>query len=81
LKYRAIGRPIDSQAVPIHSSSSGRVLVFPPASIDLAFDDSILDNVREMWTRVLADGDDAFDARDFCRFDAGAAAGEGDGAM
>jgi hypothetical protein len=72
LKYRAMGRPIDSQAGSIHSSPSGRVLVFPPGSIDLVFDDSILDCVREMWTRVVAaGGDGVVDARDFCRFDDG----------
>ena len=82
LKYRATGRPIDSQAGSIHSSLSGRVMVFPPASIDSVFDDSIIDSVREMWARVMAaDGDDVVDKNDFCRFENGAVADEGEGVV
>ncbi|KAI8934746.1 hypothetical protein NX059_008434 [Plenodomus lindquistii] len=37
--------------------SGDRVLSFPPPSLDLAFDDSVLDNVKDVWQKVL--GDDA----------------------
>jgi Rab proteins geranylgeranyltransferase component A len=34
---------------------SGRVMVFPPPSTDLAFDDSILEGVKEMWKWIMGD--------------------------
>ena len=65
LKYRAKGRPIDTEAGPILSSNSGRLMTFPPPSIDLAFDDSILKDVREVWKRIM--GDEVEDS-DFLKF-------------
>ncbi|KAF2177181.1 hypothetical protein K469DRAFT_378932 [Zopfia rhizophila CBS 207.26] len=38
-------------------SSSEHVLKFPPSSVDLAFDDSILDQVKSVWQKIM--GDDA----------------------
>ena len=35
------------------------VLRFAPPSLDLAFDDSVLDNVKELWQKIA--GDDAGD--------------------
>lgn len=66
LKYHAKGRPTDSEAGPVLSSISGRVMVFPPASIDLAFDDSILENVKELWKRIVGDG---VEESDFLKFE------------
>jgi Rab proteins geranylgeranyltransferase component A len=37
------------------STMSDKVMVFPPPSVDLAFDESILDCVREMWKRIMSD--------------------------
>ena len=34
------------------------IVTFPPSSLDLAFDDSTLDNVRTIWERIM-DGEDA----------------------
>lgn len=53
MKYRVQGRPIDSEAGPVMSSQSGRVMLFPVASVDPVFDDSILDGVKETWKRIL----------------------------
>ncbi|CAO2651106.1 Nn.00g094030.m01.CDS01 [Neocucurbitaria sp. VM-36] len=33
-----------------------QVLHFPPPSMDLAFDDSVLENVRELWQKIMGDG-------------------------
>lgn len=41
-------------------------MVFPPPSVDLAFDDSILDSVKEMWQRIM--GEEVVRG-DFLRFD------------
>ncbi|ERF73839.1 hypothetical protein EPUS_05544 [Endocarpon pusillum Z07020] len=53
LKYRLQGRPIDSDAGPVVSSQSGRVMLFPVASVDPVFDDSVLDGVKDIWKRIL----------------------------
>jgi hypothetical protein len=50
-----------SSSTPV--STDGHVLNFPPTSMDLAFDDSILDNVREVWQKITGD-----DAREFLVF-------------
>lgn len=42
------------------TSSAGtndHVLNFPPAPLDLAFDDSVLDRVKDVWQKIM--GDDA----------------------
>jgi Rab proteins geranylgeranyltransferase component A len=41
-------------------------MIFPPPSVDLAFDDSILDSVKEMWKRIMGD---EVDEEDFLKFD------------
>ena len=55
LKYRVRGRSIDSDAGPVMSSQSGRVMLFPAASVDPVFDDSILDGVKDIWKRIMGD--------------------------
>ncbi|KAF1945165.1 hypothetical protein EJ02DRAFT_59068, partial [Clathrospora elynae] len=42
------------------TSTGSNVLRFPPPSIDLAFDDSVLDNVREIWQKILGNDADEF---------------------
>jgi hypothetical protein len=32
------------------------ILRFPPASMDLAFDDSIFDHVKEVWEKIVGPG-------------------------
>lgn len=32
-----------------------RILQFPPPSMDLAFDDAVLDQVRELWQEIVSD--------------------------
>lgn len=34
---------------------SERVLSFPPPSLDLAFDDSVIDRVRTVWKMIMGD--------------------------
>ncbi|KAH7090537.1 rab geranylgeranyl transferase escort protein-like protein [Paraphoma chrysanthemicola] len=36
-------------------SGNDRVLRFPPPSLDLAFEDAIFDNVKEVWQKVVGD--------------------------
>lgn len=44
-----------SSGTDILSADKERVLSFPPPSMDLAFDDAILDNVKEVWRRIVGD--------------------------
>lgn len=41
-------------------AGDGHVLRFPPPSIDLAFDDVILDNVKEVWQKIMGDAGEDF---------------------
>lgn len=66
LKYRTKGRPIDSKASMVRSNMSDRVAIFPPASIDPVFDDSILENVKEVWKFVMGD---EVEVSDFMKFE------------
>lgn len=66
MKYRSKGRSIDSGPGHVVSSMSGRVMIFPPPSIDPAFDDSILENVKEVWKHIM--GDEVEDL-DFLKFE------------
>ena len=43
----------------IPSEDNDHVLRFPPSSLDLAFDDSVFDNVKDVWEKIV--GDDAGD--------------------
>lgn len=40
---------------PLPASTDKHVLNFPPTSMDLAFDDSTLEQVREVWQKILGD--------------------------
>jgi hypothetical protein len=46
-----------SSGTEILPSDTDHVVRFPPPSMDLAFDDAILDNVKEVWQKIV--GDDA----------------------
>ena len=41
----------------IPTDTNDHILRFPPASMDLAFDDSMFDHVKDVWTKIM--GDDA----------------------
>lgn len=47
------------------SSSSDQVLFFPPPSLDLAFDDEVVESVRAGWKAVRGDDDDDDDFMKF----------------
>ena len=54
MSYISSGRPISAEkTAPIVRDSSGRILIFPPPVLDLAFDDSIIDHVKAIWEIVL----------------------------
>jgi hypothetical protein len=50
-----------SESLPTGTDSN--VLCFPPQSFDLAFDDSVLDNVKDVWQQIVG-----VDAGDFLVF-------------
>ncbi|OJD14146.1 hypothetical protein AJ78_05473 [Emergomyces pasteurianus Ep9510] len=71
----SLSAPVELSSV--SSSLSGRVFSFAPPSLDLAFDDGILDQVRSVWEAVT-DGD--AERGEFLRFEDREATGEdGDG--
>lgn len=39
--------------------SSGPVLQFPPPTLDLVFDDGMLEQVKAMWEKIKEDGSDS----------------------
>lgn len=82
LTYRAMGRGINTEPGPIGSAVSGRVMIFPPPSVDLAFDDSILDSVKEVWKVVMGgdgNGHSVVRDSDFLVFGPRPVGGDGDG--
>ena len=50
-----------TNSVPFDSKE--HILNFPPLSLDLAFDDAVLDNVKDVWQKIMGD-----DAGDFMLF-------------
>lgn len=38
------------------SNMNDHIVRFPPLSMDLAFDDSILDQVKEVWQKIVGEG-------------------------
>lgn len=66
LKYRSKGRSIDSGPGPVLSHMSDKAMIFPPPSIDPVFDDSILENVKKVWKRIMGD---EVDDSEFLKFD------------
>ncbi|KAL6710670.1 Rab proteins geranylgeranyltransferase component A [Coniothyrium glycines] len=47
-----------SEELPV--SADGHTLRFPPPSLDLAFDDAVLDNVRDVWQRIVGEDSGEF---------------------
>lgn len=69
LKYTQLGlydQVLDPPHVVQSKTFPDRVISFPPPSVDLAFDDQILDLVQEVWARIM--GDEAAD-HDFMNFE------------
>ena len=56
----------DTISKPFVQDKSGRVLTFPPASLDLAFDDALVDSVRAVWRKTT---DAVSDDAGFLRFE------------
>ena len=50
------------------NAKSDNVLVFPPQSLDLAFDDTMIDHVRTAWAKIMGNDTD-FDEEGFMRFE------------
>ncbi|KAH1396039.1 hypothetical protein KXV53_007756 [Aspergillus fumigatus] len=68
LRFTQLGRPSrDVRGTPgiQRSSLSANILSFPPPSLDLAFDDGVIDTVKEAWKIIM--GDQASD--DFMNFE------------
>lgn len=61
---------------PLQQDASGKVLVLPQRTYDIAFDDSILDGVKAAWEKVLGDRSAEYD---FLRFEARRDENEDDG--
>ncbi|KAL4924746.1 putative Rab geranylgeranyl transferase escort protein [Aspergillus undulatus] len=56
LRYTQLGRAVAAGGETLPANLvSGRVIRFPPPSLDLAFDDSIIDLVKDAWTMVMGD--------------------------
>ncbi|OJJ38156.1 hypothetical protein ASPWEDRAFT_103274, partial [Aspergillus wentii DTO 134E9] len=56
LRYTQLGRRDDASniAEAIRTSSApDKVICFPPPSLDLAFDDALIDMVKEAWTMIM----------------------------
>lgn len=68
LRYTQFGRASDIDGVQDlkSSSPSDTVICFPPPSLDHAFDDALLDMVKEAWKIVL--GEEAID-EEFMKFE------------
>lgn len=54
-------------ALASQSASLSNVTLLPPPSLDLAFDDTTIDNVKAIWMRVM--GREDGDGEDFMKFD------------
>ena len=50
------------------NAQADNILVFPPQSLDLAFDDSMIDHVRTAWAKITG-SDPEFDEEGFMRFE------------
>ncbi|KAL4940255.1 hypothetical protein BDV06DRAFT_230459 [Aspergillus oleicola] len=67
LRYTQLGRAVGTGGETRPANVvSGNVVRFPPPSLDLAFDDSTIDLVKDAWTMVM--GDEATDEA-FLRFE------------
>ncbi|KAH0543193.1 hypothetical protein FGG08_002454 [Glutinoglossum americanum] len=59
----------EPEAPPPASSALENVLLFPPPSLDLVFDDSILERVRTFWRMIVGEGGDEGDEGEFMVFE------------
>lgn len=69
LRYTQLGRPDDDLASPVAMKLdhlSDNVVCFPPPSLDIAFDDTVIGTVKDAWR--LAMGDEAVDD-EFMKFE------------
>ena len=69
LRYTQLGRAddvIDAAQALKSSSPFGNMICFPPLSLDHAFDDALLDIVKEAWK--IVQGEDAID-EEFMKFE------------
>jgi len=55
--------------------TSEQIMLLPPASLDLAFDDGLLDSVRAVWRKLMGEG---VDDTEFLSFQENADIGEED---
>lgn len=64
MRFTQVGTLNDASASPVlyKSTKSDQILYFAPPSLDLAFDDSIVESVRECWKAILGEEaqDDTF---------------------
>ena len=66
MSYISKGTKVElKQAAGFSQDSSGHILAFHPHSQDMAFDDTLLDSVKEVWRKIV--GDD-LDNSEFMRF-------------
>ncbi|KAI9368871.1 GDP dissociation inhibitor [Aspergillus egyptiacus] len=54
LRYTQLGRAADCDTRAANAVS-GNVVRFPPPSLDLSFDDSVIDLVKDAWTMIMGD--------------------------
>ena len=60
--------PRETRAVQnLGNSVDSRMIVFPVPSLDLSFDDSIIDTVKSAWEKIM--GSEIGDATDFMQFE------------
>lgn len=55
LQYGQHFGPSATTLPPKPSTADERILEFPASSLDLTFDDSILDRVRDVWQKIVGD--------------------------
>lgn len=67
-------KPSQRPTSPVTDAEKGGIIVLPPPSLDLAFDDSVVDTVKEAWAQIVGvdlnageDGDEA--GSEFMAFD------------
>ena len=54
MSYVQSGTPVFADnSRPFAQNESGHVMTFPPASLDLAFEDSLIDSVKAVWRRIM----------------------------
>ena len=66
MQYNQLGHLGNDGTTPDIQMHSPNVYSFPPPSVDLAFEDEIVDTVKQAWLKVM--GDDV-DPDDFMIFD------------